>query len=59
MNFKIERPFKGSMHIRMTNPSGQFLETQSIEANLLFSILEKLGELRDDLIDIQKKIIER
>ena len=47
----IER--KENMKIRVINNDASYIESQSVEANLLFSILEKLEEIRCGLIDIE------
>lgn len=44
------------MKIRITAEDGGFIESQSVEANLLFAILEKLEEVRCGLIDIEDNV---
>lgn len=46
-----------NMRIRVTDlDNGGSIETQTVEANLLFAILEKLDEVRMQGIDIENAI---
>lgn len=47
---KIER--NGSL-IKMTNFNGSYTTSGSMECNLLFSILEKLEEIKCCIIDVE------
>ena len=46
-----------NINIRVTDKSG-YVESQTVEANLLFAILEKLEEIRWGIIDVEN-ILER
>ncbi len=52
---KIERE-KSLNWIRITEDSGAFLRSQSVEVNLLFEILQKLEEIRCGLIDVENVV---
>ena len=54
MEVKIER--KESNKIFITGKTGGFIESQSVEANLLFAVLETLEEIRCGLLDIEESI---
>lgn len=41
------------MWVKVTCPDGGFMNSQSVEANLLFEILQKLEEIRCGLIDLE------
>ncbi len=43
------------LRVRVEGADGVYIETQSVEANLLFAILQKLEEIRCGLIDIEEK----
>ena len=44
----------GNMRVRVTDlDEGGHIETQTVEANLLYAILEKLEEIRCQGIDIE------
>lgn len=45
-----------NMRIRVTGDDGGFIEKQSIEACLMFAILEKLEEMRCCIIDVEDAI---
>ena len=45
--------------VRVCLPGGGFIRSQSVEANLLFAILEKLEEIRCGLIDIENGVSPR
>jgi len=46
-----------SMRIRVTDlDNGGSIETQTVEANLMFAILEKLEEIRMQGVDIENAI---
>lgn len=51
METNIERC--NNFKIRVTDEDGGYIESQSVEANVLFAILEKLEEVRCGLIDIE------
>ena len=40
----------------MIDDNGKALSVQSVEANILFMILEKLEEIRCGLIDVEEKV---
>ena len=40
--------------VRITDNDGRFIRSQSVEANLLFAMLEKLEEIRCGLIDVEE-----
>jgi len=45
------------MRIRVTDlDNGGSIETQTVEANLLYAILEKLEEIRCGVIDVENEI---
>jgi hypothetical protein len=48
---KFEKVLNGVIRVNLSN--GGFIETQSVEANLLFAIYNKLEEIRSELIDIE------
>ncbi len=48
---KFSKNLNGRIRVDLSN--GGFLESQSVEANLLFAILDKLEEIRCGLIDIE------
>ena len=54
MGVKIER--KGNMKIRVTDEDGGYIESQTVEANVQFAILEKLEEVRCCVIDVECEI---
>jgi hypothetical protein len=47
----IER--KSESRIRVTDADGGHIESQTVEANLLFAIIEKLEEIRCCTIDVE------
>lgn len=51
MKIDIER--KSNLKIRITDENGGYIESQSVESNLQFAIIEKLEEIRMGLIDIE------
>jgi len=55
MKVEIER--KAALRIRVSDTvNGGHIESQTVEANLLFAILEKLEEIRMGLIAIESEI---
>lgn len=50
---KLERDVHG--RVRVVLDGGGYLESQSVESNLLFSIYNELKEIRCGLIDIEKE----
>ena len=48
---KFEKNLRGRIRVNLSD--GGFIESQSIEANLLFAIYNKLEEIRCGLIDIE------
>lgn len=57
MNIQVTRT--SNMKVRVSGADdGGFLESQSIEANLLFAILEKLEELRIGVQNVDQGISE-
>ena len=41
------------LYISVIDSSGKSISTKSVEANLLFAILEKLEEIRCNIIDVE------
>ena len=54
MAVKIES--RGNMKIRITSKDDGYIESQTVEANLLFAILEKLEEIRCGIIDVEVEV---
>ena len=54
MTTKIER--SETTGIKVTGIDGDYCMSRSVEANVLFAILEKLEEIRCGLIDIETNI---
>lgn len=48
---KFSKNLNGRIRVDLSN--GGFLESQSVESNLLFAIYNKLEEIRCGLIDIE------
>ena len=42
--------------IRIINDGGGFIKSQSVEANLLFEIYNKLEEIRCSIIDVESAV---
>ena len=42
-----------NLHIKIEGKDGGIIKSQSVEANILFAILEKLEEIRTGLIDVE------
>ena len=42
--------------IKITESNGAIIQSQSVESNLLFAILEKLEEIRCNLIDVENVV---
>ncbi len=42
-----------NLSIKITSKKGGHIKSQSVEANLLFAILEKLEEIRVGVIDVE------
>jgi hypothetical protein len=61
---KINQPEGGLMkikrdenqHIMVVAENGGYIQSQSVEANLLYEILQKLEEIRCGLIDIETAV---
>ena len=47
-----------NLQVSISKKNGGYIESQSVEANLLFMILDKLEEIRCGLIDVER-IIEK
>lgn len=55
-SFKIEK-ISEDMKIRVTDEdSGEWMQESSVQAILLFSIIEKLEEIRCGLIDVETAV---
>lgn len=54
---EIERD--NNLQVRISKKNGGFIESQFVEANLLFAILDKLEEIRCGLIDVEDAVIEK
>jgi hypothetical protein len=55
---KIERISPNTIRITESD-SGAIIQSQSVEANLQFAIIEKLEEIRCGLIDIEDSVDKR
>ena len=55
INVDIER--SSNLKIRITDlADGGYIESQSVEANLQFAILQKLEEIRCGIIDVESAV---
>lgn len=51
---EIKRGSKGNETTIVVHDGNAFITSQSVEANLLFAILEKLEEIRCGVIDVEQ-----
>ena len=53
-NIEIEK--SANMRILVTDGVGGSIKSQTVEANILFAILEKLEEIRCGIIDVESAV---
>lgn len=58
MNIKIEQVKNNRIRVTDLGDKG-FIQSQSVESNILFAILEKLEEIRCGVIDVENEINPR
>ena len=56
MSHNIEIKKSANMRIQVTDGVGGSINSQTVEANILFAILEKLEEIRCGIIDVESAV---
>ena len=56
MSHNIEIEKSANMRILVTDGVGGSIKSQTVEANILFAILEKLEEIRCGIIDVESAV---